>query len=237
MLLNCGVGEDSWESLGQQGDQTSQSWRESILNIHWKDWCWSSKLWPPDAKNWPNGKDPDPGQDWRQEEKGTSEDEMVGWPHWLDGHEFEQAPGAGDGQGGLSCCSPWGHKESETTEQLSDWTSWLTDWEARASPVAQRVKNLPAMQETQVWSLGWEDSPGGGNGNPLQYSRLKNPMDGGPWWATVHRSCSITQGGQPGALWWPRRVGLRGGEGGSRGWDIYTVMTDLHHLAETNATL
>ena len=61
------------------------------------------------------------GQDWRQEEKGTTEDEMVGWHHRLDRHEFEQAPGVGDGQGSLVCCSPWGHKESDTTEQLN-WT-------------------------------------------------------------------------------------------------------------------
>ena len=72
-------------------------------------------LWPPDAKNWLTGKDPDAGKDWRQEEKGMTEDEMVGWHHWLDGHEFEQAPGVGDGQGSL-CCSPWGYKESDTTE-------------------------------------------------------------------------------------------------------------------------
>ena len=78
-------------------------------------------LWPPDAKNWLIGKDPDAGRDWRQKEKGTTEDEMVGWHHWLDGHEFEQALGVGDGQGSLVCCSPWGRKESDTTEQLN-WT-------------------------------------------------------------------------------------------------------------------
>ena len=81
-------------------------------------------LWPPDGKNWLLGKAPDSGKDWRQEEKGTTEDEMVGWHHWLNGHEFEQAPGDGDGQGSLVCCSPWGWKESDTTE----WLNWLTDW-------------------------------------------------------------------------------------------------------------
>ena len=74
-------------------------------------------LWPPDAKNWLNRKDPDAGKDWRQE-KGMTENEMVGWHHQLDGPEFEQAPGAGDGQGRLAYCSPWGRKESGTTEQL-----------------------------------------------------------------------------------------------------------------------
>ena len=73
-------------------------------------------VWPSDAKNWLIGKYPDSGKDWRQEEKGTTEDEMVGWHHWLDGHEFEQALGDGKGQGSLVCCSPWGRKEAGTTE-------------------------------------------------------------------------------------------------------------------------
>ena len=77
-------------------------------------------LWPPDAKNWLE-KDPDAGEDWRLEEKGMTEDEMVGWHHWLDGHEFEQASRVGDGQGSLACCSPWGHKELNMTE----WLNWL----------------------------------------------------------------------------------------------------------------
>ena len=80
-------------------------------------------LWPPHAKSWLIGKDPDAGEDWRQEEKGMTEDEMVGWHHWLDGHESEWTPGVGDGQGGLACCDSWGHKESDTTE----WLNWLTD--------------------------------------------------------------------------------------------------------------
>ena len=82
-------------------------------------------LWPSDAKNWLVWKDPDAGKDWRWEEKGTTtEDEMVGWHHWLDGHEFEQALGVGDGQGGLVYCSPWGCKESDTTERLN-WTELM----------------------------------------------------------------------------------------------------------------
>ena len=67
-------------------------------------------LWPPDVKSQLIGKDPDAGKDWRQEEKGATEDEMAGWRHPLDGHEFEQALGVGDGQGILACCSPWGHR-------------------------------------------------------------------------------------------------------------------------------
>ena len=78
-------------------------------------------LWPPDVKNWLIRKDPDAGKDRRQEETEITEDEMVGWHHRLNGHEFEQAPGVGDGQGSLVCCSPWGCKESDTTERLN-WT-------------------------------------------------------------------------------------------------------------------
>ena len=81
-------------------------------------------LWPPDAKNWLVGKDPDAGKDWRWEEKGTTEDEVVGWHHRLNGHEFEQVPGVGDGQGNLACYSLWGHKESDMTEWLN-WTELM----------------------------------------------------------------------------------------------------------------
>ena len=78
-------------------------------------------LRPPDGKNWLIGKDPHAGKDWRWVEKGTTEDEMVGWHHRLNGHEFEPTPGVGDGQGGLACCDSWGRKESDTTERLN-WT-------------------------------------------------------------------------------------------------------------------
>ena len=77
--------------------------------------------WPPDEKNWLIRKDPDAGKDWQQEEKGTTEDEMVGWHHWLNGPEFEQVLGVGDGQGNLVCLSPWGCRESDMTEWLN-WT-------------------------------------------------------------------------------------------------------------------
>ena len=98
MLLNCGVGEDSWESLGLQGDPTIL--KEGILGVHPKrDHSWvfigrtdadaeAPKPWPPDAKSWLIWKDPDDGKDWRQEEKGMTEDEMIGWHHWLSEHGF-----------------------------------------------------------------------------------------------------------------------------------------------------
>ena len=78
-------------------------------------------LWPPPANSWLIGKDPDAGRDWGQEEKGTTEDEMVEWHHQLNGHEFGQTPGVGDGWGGLACCDSWGYKELDTTEWLN-WT-------------------------------------------------------------------------------------------------------------------
>ena len=83
-------------------------------------------LWPPDAKNWLIRKDSDVGKDWRQEEKQLIKDVMVGWHQWLNGHEFEQALGIGDGQGSLVCCSPWDCKESDTTEWLNDNSSVST---------------------------------------------------------------------------------------------------------------
>ena len=119
MVLNCSVGEDSWESLGLQGDPTSQSW---IFIGKTDAEAEAPILWPLDVKNWLIGKDPDAEKDWRQEEKRTTEDEMVGWHHLLDRHEFEQALGVGDGQGSLVCCSPWGCKEPDMTE----WLNWTT---------------------------------------------------------------------------------------------------------------
>ena len=115
MLLNCDVGEDSKEikPVNPKGNQ----FRKFIGRTDAE----APILWPPDVKNWLTGKDPDAKKDWRQEEKGTTENEMVGWHHWLYRHEFKQAPGVGDGQGNLVCCNPWGRKESDTTEQLN-WT-------------------------------------------------------------------------------------------------------------------
>ena len=95
--------------------------RKSVLNIHWKDWCWSCNsstlaTWCEELI-W---KDPDAGKDWRQEEKGMTEDEMVGWHHQLNRHEFAKAQEVGDGQGSLTCCSPWVHKKSDMTQ----WLNW-----------------------------------------------------------------------------------------------------------------
>ena len=123
MLLNCGAGKDSWESLDckeiqpvhSKGDQTWVFFGRNDAKVE------TPVLWPPHAKSWLIGKDTDAGRDWGQEEKGTTEDEMTGWHHRLDGLEFEWTPGDGNGQGGLACCDSWGRKESDTAEWL-DWT-------------------------------------------------------------------------------------------------------------------
>ena len=107
---------------------------KEIQPVHPKDQSWvflgktdieaeTPILWPPDAKSWLIWKDPDAGKDWGQEDKGMTEDEIVGWHHQLDGHGFGWTPGAGDEQESLACCGSWGHKESDMTERLN-WTEW-----------------------------------------------------------------------------------------------------------------
>ena len=103
----------------------------------------------PHVKSCLIGKDPDAGRDWGQEEKGTTENEMAGWHHWLDGHESEWTPGVGDGQGGLACCNSWGHKELDTTEQLN-WTEAL--WSEKA---------MAPQSSTFAWKIPWMEEPGG----------------------------------------------------------------------------
>ena len=106
-------------------------------------------LWSPDAKSWLIGKDPDAGKDWGQQEKGTTEDEMVRWHHRLNGHVFGWTPRAGDGQGGLVCCSPWGHRKSDVTEQLNNNNKKS---EYRTVPSSPQVSaNLPST--SNPWKL------------------------------------------------------------------------------------
>ena len=101
--------------------------KESTLKMHWKDWCWSwsSNTLTTCCKGRLIGKDPE-GKIEGKRRRGR-QDEMVGWHHWLNGHEFEQTLGVGDGQGSLACCSPWGHKESDMTE-------WLNNKQERSFP-------------------------------------------------------------------------------------------------------
>ena len=119
-------------------------------------------LWPPDSKSWHIRKDPDAGKDWRQEEKGMTEDEMVGWYHGLDGREFEQTQGVGNGQRSLACCTPWVAK-SQT--RLSDWTTRV-----ETSEVVLVVKNLPERRRCQRCGFDpWVGkTPGVRNGNTVQ---------------------------------------------------------------------
>ena len=95
--------------------------------------------------SWLIGKDPDAGKDWGQEEKGVTEDQMVGWYHWLNGHEFEQTPGDHEGQGSLVCCSSWGHKELDTTEQLNhnDNMLWTFNTQALYLCLLSKVTAIP----------------------------------------------------------------------------------------------
>ena len=99
-------------------------------------------LWPPHAKSWFTGKDPDAGRDWGQEEKGTTEDEVAGWHHWLDGGESEWTPGVGDGQGGLACCNSWGRKELDTTERLN-WTELKAQRSWNKENYTKIIKKIP----------------------------------------------------------------------------------------------
>ena len=111
-------------------------------------------LWPPHAKSWLIGKDSDAGRAWGQEEKGTTEDEMAGWHHWLNAHEFGWTPGVDDGQGGLVCCDSWCHKESNTTEQLN-WTEWKTKTTAHlASRLDQGFFYFKVFARVWVLKLG-----------------------------------------------------------------------------------
>ena len=113
-------GDQSWVFIGRTGVEAE-----------------TPILWPPDWKNWLIWKDPDAGKDWGQEEKGTTEDEMVGWNHRFNGHEFGWTPGVGDGQGGLVCCGSWGFRELDMTE----WLNWI---------LYLIVKDLPPYNQEKI---------------------------------------------------------------------------------------
>ena len=138
MLLSCGVGRlfvespldcKEIQSVLSKGDQScvfiGRTYVEAEIPI----------LWPPDAKSWLIWKDLDAGKDWGQEEKGMTEDEMVGWHHWLNGHGFGLTPGVGDGQGGLACCGWWGHKELD----MIVWLNWTN---SHTGDMIRKRKNI-----------------------------------------------------------------------------------------------
>ena len=124
-----------WGHLWQQPNSDLLAWPEVSFRFFnkmlWKNlnetfghstrgWAKAPLLWAPDADSWLIRKDPEAGKGWRQKEKGMTEDERVGWHYWLSGHEIEQAPGDGEGQESLVCCSPWGRKKSDMTEWLNN---------------------------------------------------------------------------------------------------------------------
>ena len=181
MLLNCGVGEDSWESLDfkeiqpvhSKGDQSWVFFGRTDAKAE------TPVLWSPEAKSWLIGKDPDAGRYWGQKEKGTTEDEMAGWHHRLDGHEFEWTLGGGDGQEGLACCNSW---VAKSRTRLSDWTELNFSKYLVGFPSGSVVNNpyVNAGDTRDTGSIPESGrSLGEGNGNPFQYSFLGNPMDRG----------------------------------------------------------
>ena len=137
-----------------------QTWKHYTK---WKTDAEALILWPPDAKSQLIRKDPDAGKDWRQEEKGATKDETVGWHHRLNGHELEQAWGDGEGQGSLACCSPWGCKESDTTERPNNksersWsqkTSYASIHTSRASQSIKTETDERWLRPCGWWCKGW----------------------------------------------------------------------------------
>ena len=144
MLLNCVVLEKTLESpldckviqpVHSEGDQPWDFFGRSDAEAE------TPVLWPLYVKSWLIGKDPDAGRDWGQEEMGTTEDEMAGWHHWLDGRESQWIPGVGDGKGGLACCDSWGCKELDMIERLN-WTEHVTENKLRRLRSYSKVNNL-----------------------------------------------------------------------------------------------
>jgi len=145
MLLNCGVGK-TLESpldckeihpLHAEGDQPRDFFGRNDAEAE------TPVLWPPHVKSWLIGKDSDAGKDWGQEEKGTTEDEMAGCHHWLDGGESGWTPGVGDGQGGLACCDSWGRQESDRTERLI-WSDLII------SKMHSKFRNVKVRKNVQL---------------------------------------------------------------------------------------
>ena len=157
MLLNCDVENPldckQIQPVHSEGDQSWVSIRRTDAEAE------TPILWPPHVKSWLIGKDPDAEREWGQEEKGTAEDEMAGWHHQLNAHEFEWTPGVGDGQGGLACCNSWGHKESDMTEPLN-WTELRLN-SVRFNKLSLNF-SLPATIDQSISqnSLEWHQASG-----------------------------------------------------------------------------
>ena len=139
--LECPLGHREVKPVSSKGDQ---SW---IFIGRTDAEAEAPTLRPPDVKNWLIRKDLDAGKDWGQDEKGMTEDELEGWHHRLDGHEFEQAPGVGDGQGNLACCSPWGHRVG------SDWVTELTNWLKLKGKEDREAWHAAVHEVAKSWTL------------------------------------------------------------------------------------
>ena len=164
-----GTGEPWWAAVyGVAQSQTQLKWLSSsnsteVQPVHPKgdqSWVFIGRtdveaetpiLWPPDAKSWLIGKDPDAGKDWGQEEKGMTEDEMAGWHHWLNGHEFGWTPGVGDEYRGLACCGSWGYKEWNATEKLN-WSDETLLFSYLWKDTRWHQKHIPLIKKkNQKW--------------------------------------------------------------------------------------
>ena len=147
-LLDC----KEIQPVHSEGDQPCDFFRRNDAKAE------TPVLWPPHVKSWLIGKDSDAGRDWGQEEKGTTEDEMAGWHHWLDGPESEWTPGVGYGQGGLACCGSWGHKESDTTERLI-WSDLKEIKDLYAENCKTLMKEEMTQTDGEIYHvLGMEES-------------------------------------------------------------------------------
>ena len=149
MLLNCGVGEDSWESLGLQGDPTNPFWKRSALGFLWKEWCWSwnSSTLATWCKELTHCKTLWCWEGLGTGGKGTTEDEMAGWHHQLDGCEFEWTLGAGDGQGGLVCCDSCSPRVGHDWATELNWTEWSSGF-----PYFLQFKSEFGNKEFMIWA-------------------------------------------------------------------------------------
>ena len=185
MLSNCGAGEDSESPLDSKeikpvNPKGDQSW----IFIGRTD-AEVPMLWPPDAKRQPFGKDPDARKDWGPEEKGVTEDEMVGWLHWLNGHEFEQTPGDSEGLGSLACCSPWSQRVRHD----------LATAQQPAAPTNSPKIPNHQIERQRPWC--WEGLGAGGEGDDRGW-------DG--WMASLTRWTWVWV--DSGSWWWTGRPGM-----------------------------
>ena len=138
-------------------------------------------LWPPHVKSWLIEKDSDAGRDWGQEEKGTTEHEMAGWHHWLDGRECEWTLGFGDGQGGLEYCDSWSHKESDSTELICNvfgYTRWLSGKESACQCRRCQYLGFDPWVRKNPWRSNWQPLP---IFLSRESNRQKSLVDYSPW--------------------------------------------------------